>query len=670
MQQIIDFTVTAVSPPVAPLAPESPTLAVPNTDLTAVGFTIGDYHASYLALIFAVLLFGVVLATLLIVNKRRRNKSNARTKSAIKLQKALPILILAPVLSFAIVNTFTDSIANVRAEGNTPNTYQLSLSAPSDITIEQGAVARYNFTGAPIDSDVIDYTLSAYITTEPDQIAIPLTLNGEALSEDPTILTTEGTIDPYDLELQINAEGLPVGNYRAKINYTLTDNDVLSVNNTDFSENITNFTGGDLIIRDNLSISDFNADSKIYIGTENNPATATECTTSGTGFLEKTANAPDTINSNGDNRARLGCILPNLTPDTYNVYVAPLGTEEANELTKMGTITYAPQIYLSTSSTAIKSQMKQGEVRAMFDSRCQNGYIATTGANSPATAEEISPSANLCSNVGALDGGIALNGASEAGYYRTKLMPDGKLWMIDNLAYAPQANVDYDSSIGVSNAQFSGNSTTSSDTRTALYSPAQYMTSNPTNPSTQLLPSYGYLYNWCAIMGDTGSNCANTKYEISDPNYQTALILKGGISPKSSLSAAQNPSSPNDWKIPSGNADGDFTALDAAMNAISATNPVYISGSANRSNWAPVTGTIPYNNSPWQGVYSGYGHDGKLTSAGTNGRFFSSTIDPTNYLISGSLYGRKAYRMTFNSGSVSLLDSGWRYDNHAVRSVL
>lgn len=173
--------------------------------------------------------------------------------------------------------------------------------------------------------------------------------------------------------------------------------------------------------------------------------------------------------------------------------------------------------------------------------------------------------------------------------YWVQQLADGKCWMLTNLAYA------------------GGGTNTYSDAKTLLdgtADPARVVgqakyyiptnanpTINPTLPSLSVdggatTPQYGYLYNWCAASGvqTSTSACAETATPL----------------PSASISVC-----PAGWRLPTGNAGGELTLLNTAVN----------SGS---------TGTDAGLRSTWLAQRGGYWGDA-FGDQGNGGYYWSSS---------------------------------------------
>ncbi|MDR3152321.1 MAG: hypothetical protein LBT85_02530 [Bifidobacteriaceae bacterium] len=157
----------------------------------------------------------------------------------------------------------------------------------------------------------------------------------------------------------------------------------ISMDNINFSENLTNWAGGDLIIKSGLLNKD-GAQNKIKVGD-------TDCSTTGQGYTNNSA-ADDGI-------SQVGCILPSLAAGTYNVAVSANNGQSYS--ISAGSIIYAEKPNLSSCDTT--SMQTFGADAAVCKAAMQQGQV------------------------------IVLNDTRNNQKYRVKKMPDGNVWMIDNL---------------------------------------------------------------------------------------------------------------------------------------------------------------------------------------------------------------------------------------------
>jgi len=183
--------------------------------------------------------------------------------------------------------------------------------------------------------------------------------------------------------------------------------------------------------------------------------------------------------------------------------------------------------------------------------------------------------------------------------YWVQRMPDGRCWMLTNLAYAGGGDNRFGDVVSglVEN-------TTNSFTEPRFGRPSgSNPTTFPDRPSTATdggvniaTRQFGYLYNWCAAMGGPALNplaCANA---LNNPNRNVSICPAG-------------------WRLPTGGADGaavqnnntnEFWNLNQAVNGGLTTTDVGL-------------------RTQWFAMRSGQWSNGSFTSAGMSGQYWSST---------------------------------------------
>ena len=209
--------------------------------------------------------------------------------------------------------------------------------------------------------------------------------------------------------------------------------------------------------------------------------------------------------------------------------------------------------------------------------------------------------------------------------YWVQQLGDGKCWMLTNLGYA------------------GGGTNTYSDTKTltngtvgsAAYTVASYyiptgsnVTTEPTAPSTSTngTGQHGYLYNWCAAMGDQQSTSACLSASTPAPSASISICPAG-------------------WRLPVGNG-GEFTALNNAVNSGSTSGDAGLIGS------------------PWLAQRSGFWQRSAFWNSG-----FGSQGSSGYYWSSSQYSATSAYRLFFDSSSVGLASSSNKSVGFAVRCV-
>jgi uncharacterized protein (TIGR02145 family) len=187
----------------------------------------------------------------------------------------------------------------------------------------------------------------------------------------------------------------------------------ISSDNTNFYNTICSWTGGDLIYKgSNLSST---ATNNIKVGDK-------ACNTSGQGYTSNSA-ADDGI-------PQVGCVLPDLQAGTHAVTISINGG--STYTINAGNVVYTENAKLSN---------------------CDTTSMQTFGAD-----------ATNCKAAMQQGQAIVLNDTRNNQKYRVKKMPDGNVWMIDNLKYEDGAYWDpveqtYCTSSGLVNTHNPGNTT-------------------------------------------------------------------------------------------------------------------------------------------------------------------------------------------------------------------
>jgi uncharacterized protein (TIGR02145 family) len=248
--------------------------------------------------------------------------------------------------------------------------------------------------------------------------ALPISFGGTGASTQAGALTNLGINNTLD-ENSSNStfpSAEAVYDYMKKV-LTSCDNSIhhrgnISSDNTNFYNNICSWTGGDLIYKGS-GLSATAANNKIKVGDK-------ACTTSGQGYTSNSAA--------GDSIPQVGCVLPNLAAGTHAVTVSTDGG--TNYTINAGTVVYQEDAKLSNCDTT--SMQTFGASAAACKAAMQQGQV------------------------------IILNDTRNNQKYRVKKMPDGNVWMIDNLQYSGNYNpsaTTYCNSTGLVNTHNPGNTT-------------------------------------------------------------------------------------------------------------------------------------------------------------------------------------------------------------------
>jgi uncharacterized protein (TIGR02145 family) len=183
--------------------------------------------------------------------------------------------------------------------------------------------------------------------------------------------------------------------------------------------------------------------------------------------------------------------------------------------------------------------------------------------------------------------------------YEVRKFADGKCWMVDNLRYGGSTDACGSKATYYGSSNYSG----------AAWGYGDCRNSGDT--------SYGYLYNWQAVMQHASAYYQST---------YTGPIPAQGICPTG-------------WHVPTGAGSGEFYALHVAAGS-------------------PATGF--WQGGSWKGVYSGWcSNDGTLDLQGSYGYYWAGTPDAVG----------DAYRLSFNVSSVNAGYMGYQFYGHPVRCV-
>jgi uncharacterized protein (TIGR02145 family) len=198
--------------------------------------------------------------------------------------------------------------------------------------------------------------------------------------------------------------------------------------------------------------------------------------------------------------------------------------------------------------------------------------------------------------------------------YEIRKFPDGKCWMVDNLAYGGTT----DSCSG--KTAFSGNgSATASNT----FGPGTYgdcrdaaagAPYNGGNDASNICFNNticGYLYNWQGAM------------QLVSAYYSTSVSYPSGTPSTTNYITGI---CPQGWHLPSGgttNAASEFRTLDVAVGGTGAN---WQSGANYTAFWKPTSTTTATATDPFKSLYSGStGSSGSLDTQGSYGYWWSST---------------------------------------------
>ncbi len=212
--------------------------------------------------------------------------------------------------------------------------------------------------------------------------------------------------------------------------------------------------------------------------------------------------------------------------------------------------------------------------------------------------------------------------------YTFRKFPDGKLWMVDNLAYggaSAQGGTDACSN----KTTFSGYSSSSPTNRFGSGTYGDCVDPSASHNSCaswgSLSGQCGYLYNWQAAMQHSSA--------YYDENYTGSQNNVTGLCPAGFTLPTQN----------------DFITLDQAFGGTGETNQTTTSLISRYTNPAIYNGTFSGNS----------GANGNLHGQGTDGYWWSST----EYSSSG------ARIMELNNSSVGPPNGNFKYNGFAIRCL-
>jgi uncharacterized protein (TIGR02145 family) len=312
----------------------------------------------------------------------------------------------------------------------------------------------------------------------------------------------------------------------------------ISSDNTNFYNTICSWTGGDLIYKSS-NLYAIASRGKIKVGNK-------ACTTSGQGYINNS--------TTGDGIPQVGCVLPDLAAGTHAVTIS---IDSGSTYTiNAGNVVYAENAKLSN---------------------CDTTSMQTFGAN-----------ATNCKAAMQQGQVIVLRDSRDNRKYRVKKMPDGNVWMIDNLKYASGTYWDpseqsYCTSSGAVNTHNPGNTT-----------------------------ACGYLYNWSTAL--TVSPSGWSLHPNSDTKSAYELNIK---------------------------------MLTVAENSNGNRNPVY--STIDYKNFGEGATKLP---APWLGVYAGYSSSsGSFNRQAEWGLYWSSTEYNGSYAYYLNLTSTTSCTQCFSNGS-------------------
>jgi len=225
---------------------------------------------------------------------------------------------------------------------------------------------------------------------------------------------------------------------------------------------------------------------------------------------------------------------------------------------------------------------------------------------------------------------------TDARDYRTywvQRMPDGRCWMQTNLAYAGGGDNAFGDVVNIINDESASSYTSPNFMRPPAATGIPLASAFPTMPNTSTsgIGQYGYLYNWCAAMGNQQGT--------------SACMMAASPLPDPSISIC-----PAGWRLPIGSGDaaaGWFAGGELAMLNNAVNGGLNNTDEGLRTQWLGV-----YGGNTWGG--------GNFWGTGTSGAYWASTH------TAGSTW--EAHRLDFSAASVSI-SSSQRTDGRAVRCI-
>ena len=216
--------------------------------------------------------------------------------------------------------------------------------------------------------------------------------------------------------------------------------------------------------------------------------------------------------------------------------------------------------------------------------------------------------------------------------YRVRKMADGNCWMADNLAFA-LAN----GSTGV--PAFSPAAALIAGSTTSVQTQAQYISNTGYNTAAGQTT---YLYNWCAALGDTSTNCAAS---VAATTNNTVI---GGVVNTTGTTTSQPAVTgicPAPFRLPKGGPAATSSTAATTANEFAGLDIAMGGTGANRTSANTYPNFMANNNSDatgksWSGVLGGLFGSG-FNGQGTYGYWWSSTASNTSgayilYLYSSS----------------------------------
>ncbi|MEE8712706.1 IPT/TIG domain-containing protein [Bifidobacterium crudilactis] len=242
----------------------------------------------------------------------------------------------------------------------------------------------------------------------------------------------------------------------------------------------------------------------------------------------------------------------------------------------------------------------------------------------------------------------AVKDTRDGHYYAVQKLADNRCWMLTNLAYGgTDAGTEFTTGKGQSTANCLTASASNWDsTRPPCNNQKQWL--NPANTNVTIADSAtrcsaafrvsattldytecGYMYNWCAALGNSNASCGITT---------TANVANAGL----------HTPCPTGWRLPTGGTGGDVDTLSKAITA-------------NKTQWYGAT-------SKWRGLYSGFFFTGVgITGIGSRGTYWTSR---STIVESATTQFAEAINITDSSSTVAVTGYSFsRFYGGSVRCI-
>ncbi len=245
---------------------------------------------------------------------------------------------------------------------------------------------------------------------------------------------------------------------------------------------------------------------------------------------------------------------------------------------------------------------------------------------------------------------IELRDQRDGTVYRVKKMADGNCWMVDNLALDLTADYTGKPTWGTSPVTLSGTDASANNV------PQQTQNNNVEGQGQ--IPNNGtakasYLYNWCAALGDTSTDCsASVAATANNTVINGTTVTTGTTTSQPEVTGI----CPAPFRLPKGGPEATSSSATSTANEFAKLDIAMGGDGTNRSsaNTYPLfTGTAVADTN-WLGVLSGY-YSNDLVNQDSEGFWWSSTAHNATaayrlYLRSSDTHVSPAYRSSKING--------------------